>query len=224
MTRADPQAECELAQGERKPERRGALTRHTSVHDFREFYWLKSELQDFCREHGLSCAGGKCEIADRIEAFLAGAVRTVRAERDEPRRIDSEEARRFNALTAPQFTMKTRIPRGFRCTQELRKFFARNVDPEFRFTVTLQNYIKEHPGISFEELAAYWRRESAARKDGSFRPSVAPQFEYNQFTRDFYADPANRGKPRQDCLAAWRRVRDTRGDNKYRPGPPRTKR
>lgn len=208
--------ESEPAHGSRKPERRGPLTRRTSVRDFREFYWLKTELQDFCREHGISGAGGKREIADRIERFLSTGVRTERVEHEEPQRVDSEEARRFNASTARQFTMKTRIPRGFRCTQELRTFFERNVDPEFRFTVTLQNYIKAHPGISFEELATYWREESAARKAGSFKPEIAPQFEYNQFTRDFYADPANRGKTRQDCLAAWKRVRDARGDNKYR--------
>jgi hypothetical protein len=34
--------------------------------------------------------------------------------------------------------MKTRIPRGFRCMQELRTFFERSVDLGFRFTVTLQ--------------------------------------------------------------------------------------
>jgi hypothetical protein len=208
-TRLDDSTGNELARGSRRSERRGALTRHTNVRDFREFYWLKTELQDFCRKHGLSGAGSKREIADRIERFLGTGARAARLEPSEPRHIGAEDARRFNALHAQQFTMQTRIPRGFRCTQELRTFFERNVDPEFRFTVTLQNYIKEHPGISLEELAAYWRKESAARKSGSFKPEIAPQFEYNQFTRDFYADPANRGKTRRDCLALTsRRSRD----------------
>jgi SAP domain-containing new25 len=37
-----------------------SLTRHTSVRDFRKFYWLKTELQDFCRVHGISrCASAR---------------------------------------------------------------------------------------------------------------------------------------------------------------------
>ena len=219
MTRLDARKQnSEPAQGGPRAARRAPLTRHTSAHDFRAFYWLKAELSDFCREHGLSASGGKREIADRIERFLSSGERVARVERAAPPRSDPEAARRFNAMTADQLTMKTRIPAGFRCTQALRAFFERNVDPAFRFTVTLQSYIKAHAGISFEELAAYWRSESAARKSGELKPAIAPQFEFNQFTRDFHADPENRGKTRRDCLEAWKLTRDARGDNKYRPG------
>lgn len=219
MTRLDARMQNgRPAHGSQAAERRVELTRHTSPRDFREFYWLKTELQDFCREHGISRAGGKREIADRIERFLGSGDRVARVQREQDAPRDREAARRFNTMNARQFTMKTRIPVGFRCTQQLRTFFERNVDPEFRFTVTLQNYIKAHPGILFEQLAAYWRGESRARKADEFKPEIAPQFEFNQFTRDFHADPANRGKTRRDCLDAWKRTRDARGENKYRPG------
>ncbi len=30
------------------------LTKEISIKDFKDFYWLKEELQNFCRENGMS--------------------------------------------------------------------------------------------------------------------------------------------------------------------------
>ena len=46
------------------------LTKDISVESFKDFYWLKKELQSFCRKYGLSATGPKIEISDRIEIFL----------------------------------------------------------------------------------------------------------------------------------------------------------
>lgn len=185
------------------------MTPSTSVRDFRDFYWLKAELQQFCRSNGLSTSGGKREIADRIEHFLRTGKRLGHV--PSPERTAGEG--RPQALGA--LSMSTRAPAGFRCTQEARAFFERSLGAAFRFTVTIQRFIKDHPGITFGEIAEEWKRQEAARKAG-IRPEIAPQFEYNQFTHDFFAEPLNRGKTRQDCIEAWRRTRARRGENKYR--------
>jgi hypothetical protein len=195
-------------------EQRVPLTASTTPKDFRDFYWLKIELQDFCRSQGLATSGGKREIADRIETFLRSGRRV------EPTKTTASaepSARLFNQMSAQQFSLRTRVPAGFKCTQEARRFFETNVSPRFRFTVTLQEYIKAHRGITFAEIGEQWKREYEARKAGTFKPAIAPQFEFNQFTRDFHADPRNAGKTRADCLKAWKRTRARRGDNTYRP-------
>ena len=33
---------------------------------FREYYYLKAELQAFCQEHGLSKSGSKAELNERV--------------------------------------------------------------------------------------------------------------------------------------------------------------
>jgi hypothetical protein len=192
---------------------RVALTPSTSVQDFRDFYWLKEELQEFCRRHGLSTSGGKREIADRIEQFLKTGRRLdhVPSPQGTPGAGRSRVAPALGTLS-----MATRVPAGFRCTQEARAFFEQHLGSTFRFTVTLQRFIKDRPAATFGEVAEEWKRQEAARKAG-FRPEIAPQFEYNQFTRDFFADPRNRGKTRHDCIEAWKRTRARRGDKKYRP-------
>lgn len=49
---------------------RPELTKSISIQDFKNFYWLKEELQRFCREHEMSASGSKIEIAKKIEVFL----------------------------------------------------------------------------------------------------------------------------------------------------------
>jgi SAP domain-containing new25 len=46
------------------------LTKDISVVSFKNYYWLKEELQSFCRENGISASGSKIEISDRIETFI----------------------------------------------------------------------------------------------------------------------------------------------------------
>lgn len=49
---------------------RPELTNNISVQAFKDFYWLKEELQLYCRENGISTTGSKIEISDRIEMFF----------------------------------------------------------------------------------------------------------------------------------------------------------
>ncbi|EOO32538.1 hypothetical protein IIU_03928 [Bacillus cereus VD133] len=49
---------------------RPSLTKTISLTDFQNYYWLKAELQTFCREHGLPASGSKTEITERISHYL----------------------------------------------------------------------------------------------------------------------------------------------------------
>ena len=49
---------------------RPSLTKTISLTDFQNYYWLKAELQTFCREHGLPASGSKIEITERISHYL----------------------------------------------------------------------------------------------------------------------------------------------------------
>ena len=49
---------------------RPILDKNLDSATFRNFYFLKEELVNFCRENGLPSSGGKIEITDRIAHFL----------------------------------------------------------------------------------------------------------------------------------------------------------
>ena len=49
---------------------RPVLDKNLDSKTFRDFYYLKEELVNFCRENGIPVSGEKIEIADRIAYFL----------------------------------------------------------------------------------------------------------------------------------------------------------
>ena len=49
---------------------RPVLHKKLDIEEFENYYWLKEELQAFCRDNGLSTAGAKHDITERIAVFL----------------------------------------------------------------------------------------------------------------------------------------------------------
>lgn len=43
---------------------------------FRQYYYLKEELVDFCRRNNLRATGSKSELSERIAVFLESGKRT----------------------------------------------------------------------------------------------------------------------------------------------------
>lgn len=59
---------------------RPVLDRNLDSKTFRDFYYLKEELVDFCRKNHLPVSGGKLEISDRVAYFLdTGKVMPAKA-------------------------------------------------------------------------------------------------------------------------------------------------
>ena len=47
------------------------LTKDLKPEEFREYYFLKEELKDFCRFEGLKVSGSKQDLENRIVHYLA---------------------------------------------------------------------------------------------------------------------------------------------------------
>lgn len=184
------------------------LDRNINLKNFLDFYWLKSELQEFCRMTGLPSTGGKFDLVERIKTFLAHGLRIA------PSR--SAEQNKSSSIGPAFFSLDTKAEKNFRCSREVRNFFEREVGKQFHFSVRLQNFIKANPGVTFRQIIEEWNRQRTMVKSGE-KFNIPPQFEYNQFTRDFFADPQNKDKTRKDCVTAWKEVRIKRGDRKYKP-------
>ncbi|MGQ4665143.1 DUF6434 domain-containing protein [Metabacillus halosaccharovorans] len=184
---------------------RPKLTKHTSIQSFKNYYWLKTELQTFCRENGISVTGSKPEIADRIEEFLkTGEIKSPIRKPNVKRNIQLLE----------ELSLDTVITENHRCSQSVRAFF-KTVIPKFHFSTYIQNYFKNNIGKTYRDVVDAWYEEEERKKAPTYTKKIAPQFEYNQFTRDFFADPKNRGKSRTDAIEAWKKIKKLPGSNKY---------
>ncbi|HDX9578540.1 TPA: SAP domain-containing protein [Bacillus pseudomycoides] len=184
------------------------LTKEISVQNFKNFYWLKEELQSFCRENGISASGSKIEISDRIETFL----RTGEIKKPHRNAKDNNKPR-----TNSELSLDTVITENHRCSQDVRAFFKEVISPKFHFSTYIQNYFKNNVGKTYRDVVAAWHEEEERKKDPAFKKEIAPQFEYNQFTRDFFADPNNKEKTRKEAIEAWSNIKKLPGSNTYRP-------
>ncbi|MED4532557.1 DUF6434 domain-containing protein [Metabacillus fastidiosus] len=183
---------------------RPLLTKEIHMKDFKNFYWLKEELQSFCRENGMSASGSKLEITDRIETFL------LTGEIKKPLRKSSSKEKKQEELS-----LDTVITKNHRCSQDVRAFFKTAISPSFHFSTYIQNYFKNNVGKTYRDVVTAWHEEEQRKKDPSYKKEIAPQFEYNQFIRDFFADPKNEGKSREDAIEAWNTIKKLPGSNKY---------
>ena len=185
------------------------LTKEISTEKFKNYYWLKEELQAFCREQDMSATGAKIELADRIAHFLATG------ERKKPQRRKQPAAKK--AILESPLSLDTVITADHRCSQQVRAFFT-SIIPKFHFSTYIQQFFRENVGKTYQDVVTAWYEEVERKKDPSYKKNkLAPQFEYNQFTRDYFADPQNKGKSREDAILAWKTIKSLPGDNKYKP-------
>lgn len=188
------------------------LDKNISVEDFLEFYWLKEELQNFCRDIGMSASGSKIDITERITHYLKTGQR-LRVTRtvSTPKRSSYSPTKSSGSMN-----LETLIEPGFKCTQEHREFFKSVIGPKFHFSVDLQNFIKENAGKTYKDVVDHYYKLQEDKKNGK-RSTISRQFEYNTFIRDYYDDPTNKGNSLKEAISAWKEVRSQRGDNVYRP-------
>ncbi|MBY0221291.1 DUF6434 domain-containing protein [Mammaliicoccus sciuri] len=185
---------------------RPELTRDLDVHNFRDFYWLKEELQSFCRENGISASGSKTELTERIAIFLD----TGKIEKPTRKRSSFSTETKLEELN-----LDTVIAENHRCSQVVRGFFQ-SVIPKFHFSTHIQNYFKANAGKTYRDVVEAWYEEEERKKDPSYNKQIGPQFEYNQFIRDYFADPQNKNKKREDAIKAWNKIKVLPGSNKYK--------
>jgi hypothetical protein len=184
---------------------RPSLTKDISVQVFKEYYWLKEELQLFCKEQAMSASGSKIEISDRIATFLqTGEIQN-------PIRLTKGKKRE---TSENQLSTSTVIAENHRCSQQVRAFF-KTLIPHFHFSTFIQNYFKQNVGKTYADVIEAWYEEEKRKKDPSYTKKIAPQFEYNQFIRDYFLDSKNKGKSRKEAIEAWNQLKKLPGSNKY---------
>ena len=166
---------------------RPELNRELKGNEFRDFYWLKEELQNFCRANGISASGPKSELTDRIAIFLeTGEIQKPMRKRKTTQK----------KITLEELSLETVIPK-------------------FHFSTYIQDYFKENVGKTYQDVVDAWNAEEEWKKDPSYERKIGAQFEYNQFIRDYFADPKNKRKKREDAIAAWNIIKALPSSNRY---------
>ncbi|TJY69888.1 hypothetical protein E4J89_09325 [Arthrobacter sp. CAU 1506] len=158
--------------------------------EFLRWYWLKTELQQFARDLGVSATGGKEDITARIATVLRGGPKHLPS----PTSPASRKPRRQLAGPLHRGTI---VPAGQRCSQVLRAWFKEELGPNFRFDGPMREFFSAADGTTtLGDAVAHWHssRHDAPRE-------ISRQFEFNRFTRRWHREHPNGS--RQEMLSAW---------------------
>lgn len=168
---------------------------------FRQYYYLKEELVDFCRRNNLQATGSKSELSERIAVFLESGKRT-RAEHKTRKTQSAGEIKPNNI-----------IEENFVCSEKHRAFFKEQVGKSFSFNVAFQKWLKSNAGKTYAEAITAYHQILQEKKSAKGKGEIEKQFEYNTYIRDFFA--ANKDKTLEQAIKCWKFKKSQKGHNKY---------
>ena len=166
---------------------------------FKEFYYLKEELVNFCRKNNLQTTGGKIELTERIANFLETGERTYKSHNIRKNVIIDE------------ITIHTIIEENFVCSEKHRAFYKEKIGNNFSFNVAFQKWLKSNSGKTYQDsINAYYQILEDKKKNKTI---IDKQFEYNTYIRDFFYD--NKDKNLEQAIKCWKYKKNLKGHNKY---------
>ncbi len=174
------------------PNERPPLNASLSASSFAAWYWLKSELQAFCRAEGLPTGGSKAELLQRVGRHLGAELAPLPFKRQS----------RKTALSA-ELNIHAIIQAGWPLSHGLRDFFISQVGDAFRFNQALRDLFQNPQGQTLGQAVDLYLQTRHQQKQ------IGAQFQFNQHMRDHFAK--HPGATRAQALQAWREKRQTAG-------------
>ena len=166
---------------------------------FKEYYYLKEELIDFCRKNNLQITGGKLELTERIANFLDTGERTYKTHNNR------------KTIITHEITLDTIIEKNFVCSEKHRAFYKEQIGNSFSFNVAFQKWLKSNAGKTYQDsIIAYYQILKDKKKN---KTTIDRQFEYNTYIRDFFND--NKDKSLEQAIKCWKYKKSLKGHNKY---------
>ena len=166
---------------------------------FRDYYYLKEELVEFCRNNNLPTSGGKTELTERIAVFLDSGE------------VMKPASKGKRTTSVGELTEDTLIESDFVCSEKHRAFFKEKIGKSFSFNVLFQKWLKTNAGKTYGDAIEAYYRILEEKKNG--RTAIGKQFEYNTYIRDFFDD--NKDKSLEDAIACWKYKKSLAGHNRY---------
>ena len=164
---------------------------------FKEYYYLKEELIDFCKKYNLQTTGGKIELTERIAKFLDTGERIV----------ENHNTRRTKIVD--EITLDTIIEDNFICSEKHRAFYKEQIGKNFSFNVLFQKWLKSNSGKTYKDsIEAYYKILEDKKQN---KTTIDKQFEYNTYIRDFFED--NKDKSLDQAIKCWKYKNSLKGQN-----------
>lgn len=174
------------------------LTPNLKPEEFHEYYFLKEELKDFCRNEGLKVSGSKQDLENRIVHYLSTGEK-----------LNEPAIKQKPKSSSSKITLDSKLGENFKCSEDKREFFENQIGKGFRFKVRFQKWLKANPDRTYRDaIDAYYEIQNSKE-----RTEIGKQFQYNQYIRDFFED--NKGLSLDEAIKCWKYKKSIKGNNKY---------
>ena len=189
------------------------LNKELSSAEFKEYYFLKEKLKEFCRNEGLKISGSKNQLEKRIIYYLDTGKslddsNSIEKD-DKPIRPNFQKSNKTKATTSKEIRLDSILGENFKCSEDKREFFEKEIGKGFKFKVKFQKWLKANPNKTYQDaINAYHELQNSNEKT-----VIDKQFQYNQYIRDFFKD--NDDKTLNDAIKCWNYKKSIKGHNKY---------
>lgn len=130
------------------------LSRNLKPQEFKEYYFLKEELKDFCRAEGLKISGSKGDLEKRIIHYLQTGER-----------LNEPAIKRNSPQTSTEITLDSKLGENFKCSEDKREFFKNEIGDSFKFNVRFQKWLKVNPDKTYgDAIEAYHEIQNSKEK------------------------------------------------------------
>ena len=164
-------------------------------------YYLKNDLIKICKDNTLPTTGSKENLLKYICEFIEG--KSVVKAKTKSKNLGKE----FEPL------LEKTIDDNYSNNEIHRRFFVKTIGKQSKFNVQFINWIKENKGKKrYKEAIEIYNKILLDKKYGK-KTTIGKQFEYNQYTRDFFESNPNLN--RDDCLKCWNYKKKQIGSHKY---------
>ncbi len=187
---------------------RPQLTKDLKSEDFKEYYFLKEELKDFCKKEGLKVSGSKNQLEKRIIYYL-DTGKSLDNSRSIKNKNNYSKSNSNKSLTSEEIALDSILGENFKCSEDKREFFEKEIGKGFKFKVKFQKWLKANPDKTYQDaINAYYEIQNSKEKT-----EIEKQFQYNQYIRDFFKD--NDDKTLKDAIKCWNYKKSLKGHNRY---------
>ena len=189
------------------------LNKELSSAEFKEYYFLKEELKEFCRNEGLKISGSKNQLEKRIIYYLDTGKslddsNSIEKD-DKPIRPNFQKSDKTKASISKEIRLDSILGENFKCSEDKREFFEKEIGKGFKFKVQFQKWLKSNPDKTYQDaINAYYELQNSKEKT-----KIDKQFQYNQYIRDFFED--NDDRTLNDAIKCWKHKKSLKGHNKY---------
>jgi hypothetical protein len=131
----------------------------------------------------------------------------------ENKSISKIKIKQKNKSNAFEPSLEKTIDKNYRNNEIHRAFFIKTIGDNFKFNVTFMNWMEKNKGKkTYKDAVEMYSKILLDKKSGK-KIKIGKQFEYNQYTRDFFENNPNLS--REDCIKCWKYKKNYIGNHKY---------